>query len=66
MQITVNGAAREVPPACTVADLVELLALPVDRVAIERNGAVVARRSWGDVALVADDKLEVVTFVGGG
>ncbi|MGB6110813.1 MAG: sulfur carrier protein ThiS [Acidobacteriaceae bacterium] len=40
--------------------------LKADRVAVERNGDIVARATWADVRLEDGDKLEVVQFVGGG
>lgn len=66
MQVKVNGAPRTIPAACTVGELVKLLALPVDRVAVERNSAVVMRKTWDEVLLAEGDQLEIVTFVGGG
>jgi thiamine biosynthesis protein ThiS len=65
-KVKVNGAVREVPVGCTVAHLVELLEVSSARVAVERNGEVVPRRRWTEVALGEGDTLEVVTFVGGG
>jgi thiamine biosynthesis protein ThiS len=64
--LQVNGAPRTVPAGATVAELVRLLELPADRVAVERNGWVVPRREWAEVQLADGDRLEVVTFVGGG
>ena len=40
--------------------------LKVDRIAVERNGAIVPRGEWSGVTLEAGDRLEVVHFVGGG
>lgn len=36
------------------------------RVAVERNGEIVPRATFGDVVLSDGDVLEVVQFVGGG
>jgi sulfur carrier protein len=36
------------------------------RVAVERNREVIPRARHGEVVLGADDRLELVTFVGGG
>ncbi|HEX2574512.1 MAG TPA: sulfur carrier protein ThiS [Polyangia bacterium] len=65
-KVKVNGAIHEVEAGCTVARLVELLEVSSARVAVERNGEVVPRRRWAEVALDEGDALEVVTFVGGG
>ncbi len=60
-----NGEPRTVAEGMTVASL--LAELKVEgRVAVERNREVVPRARHGEVTLEAGDRLEVVTFVGGG
>lgn len=66
MRITVNGQPREVPEGTTLKAQVELLALKGDRIACERNLAVVPRAKYAETKLADGDKLEIVTFVGGG
>jgi len=66
MKITVNGTERNVPAGTTVAQLVAELNLKTDRIATERNLAVVPKASYAQTALLEGDKLEIVTFVGGG
>jgi thiamine biosynthesis protein ThiS len=66
LQITVNGESRAVPDGCTVAHLLGLLEVDPARVAVERNQEVVPRATWDRVLLCDGDRLEVVTFVGGG
>lgn len=66
MRIIVNGEARDVPPQTTLAQLVELLKLRGDRIATERNLEVVPRAQYTQTLLAEGDKLEIVTFVGGG
>ena len=66
MEVTVNGAAREVPAEATVAELVRELGLARERVAVERNGRIVPRAEHERTHLAAGDRLEVVTLVGGG
>jgi thiamine biosynthesis protein ThiS len=66
VKITVNGNEREVEPGTTIAALVEALGLRTDRIATERNLKVVPKARYGETALVDGDKLEIVTFVGGG
>lgn len=63
--ITVNGEARQVPAGTTVAGLIALLGLP-GKVAVERNLDVVPRAEHAETPLAAGDRLEIVTFVGGG
>jgi thiamine biosynthesis protein ThiS len=49
-----------------VAGLLATLALAPGRVAVERNREIVSRGDHARVTLLEGDKLEVVTFVGGG
>lgn len=64
--ITVNGSSRGVPDGCTVAHLLELMEVDPTRVAVERNLEVVPRATWREARLADGDRLEVVTFIGGG
>jgi len=49
-----------------VAALVEKLGLVGKRLAIERNGEIVSKSTFAEVALQDGDKLEIVGAVGGG
>lgn len=66
MKITVNGVEREVKPGTSIAALIEQLQLRTDRIATERNREVVPKAKYAETALQDGDKLEIVTFVGGG
>ncbi len=63
--ITLNGAPHR-SAAATIADLVRELELVPEKVAVERNGAIVPRSTLGQAALAEGDMLEIVHFVGGG
>jgi sulfur carrier protein len=62
----VNGSAQEVPDGITVSKLLEILGARSEEVAVEVNAEVVRRAKHGAATLKADDRVEVVTFVGGG
>lgn len=64
--IHINGESREVPEALTLKQLLELLKLPADRLAVELNRQIVPRGEWDAMPIRPDDNLEVVHFVGGG
>jgi sulfur carrier protein len=64
--ITVNGDARAVRAGTTVGELLVELGLGGRRVAVERNKEVVPRAAHAATALAEGDRLELVTFVGGG
>jgi sulfur carrier protein len=66
MIVTINGERREVPDGLTVAALLELIGMPRDRVAIERNLDILPRADWRETRLQPNDTFEIVHFVGGG
>jgi thiamine biosynthesis protein ThiS len=66
MEVTVNGQARTVPDRCTVAQLIELIEFSGGRVAVERNQEVVPRATYAHMTLEPGDRLEIVSFIGGG
>jgi sulfur carrier protein len=64
--VTINGAERRFAPPLTVARLVGELGFAGKRVAIERNGEIVPRSRYAEIAVHDGDRLEVVVAVGGG
>ena len=66
LTVTVNGEPRALPAGSTVADLVAALGLRPAQVAVERNQQLVRRAEHATTALAEGDRLEVVTFFGGG
>jgi thiazole synthase len=66
LNLLVNGETRSASLGQTVAALVLELGLDPAKVAVERNGEIIARSTLADVALADGDVLEIVHFVGGG
>jgi sulfur carrier protein len=66
MKIHVNGTEHDVAEGTTLAELVASLKLKTDRIAIERNQKVVPRAEHAATVLEDGDRIEIVTFVGGG
>jgi sulfur carrier protein len=66
MEVVINGEPREVPSATNLQELVRLLELKEDRVAVELNRGIVRRDRWPETLLHDHDHLEIVQFVGGG
>ena len=66
MQILVNDETYEVPEGSTVAALLEVLSMTGRPVAVEVNLQLVPRGQHTAHVLAADDRLEIVTLVGGG
>ncbi len=65
LSLTVNGDIRRTS-AATIAELVTELELVPEKVAVERNGAIVPRSTLKETRLSEGDVLEIVHFVGGG
>ena len=66
IEVIVNGAPRTIAAGVTVLGLIEDLGLSGRPVAVERNREVVPRANHATTALAAGDRIEIVTFVGGG
>lgn len=66
VQIVVNGEIKTVPDGSTVAALVQALGLQPRFVAVERNETLVPRTQHAACTLQPNDRIEVVTLVGGG
>ncbi|MCK5908541.1 MAG: sulfur carrier protein ThiS [Caulobacter sp.] len=66
MRLLLNGEERDVADVVTIADLVAALGLDARKVAVERNLEIAPRSSYADTALADGDRIEIVTFIGGG
>ena len=66
MRIQVNGEAREVEQNISLSQLVAVLNLKAEQVAIELNHTVVRRSHLQDTLLKDNYNVEIVHFVGGG
>jgi thiamine biosynthesis protein ThiS len=66
LRIHVNGEPREVEDNLPLSHLVIELQLKPEQIAIELNQQVVRRSDWPSITLQAEDKVEIVHFVGGG
>ena len=66
MKLWVNGEARTIEAAATVAALVAVLGLDGRKVAVERNLQIVPRSTYGSTPVLDGDRIEIVHFIGGG
>lgn len=66
IEIAINGELRRIAAESRVSDLVALLDLTPQRLAIELNLSILPRPAWAETILQNGDKLEIVHFVGGG
>jgi len=68
MKLQINGEEKTFnsPAPSTLSQLVEILGMKADRLAVELNREIVPRDRWSETALGEGDRLEIVHFVGGG
>jgi thiamine biosynthesis protein ThiS len=66
MEVVVNGTLRGLTEGATVSDLVHELGFGDKQVVVELNGEPVERSRFGETALRAGDRIEVVRAVAGG
>ena len=68
MKVVVNGTTTQVADEATVVDVLVAMGRGMNPpgVAVAVNGAVVHRGEWGRTAVVDEDRIEILTAVGGG
>lgn len=66
MKVTVNGAARELPDATTVSELLQRLDLDRDGIAVAVDRTIVPRSRHPEHLLNEGAVVEVIRAVGGG
>lgn len=66
MIVTVNGIETDVPDGATAEELVALLGHRTDRVALEIDGEICPRDRRTSTVLRPGQRIELVSFVGGG
>lgn len=62
----INGEEKALAAPTTLNELLTQLGYRVALVAVERNGAIVKQADFGTTTITDADKLEIVSFVGGG
>ena len=66
LSVTVNGDPRRVPAGASIAAMLRELGIDPQRVAVERNLAIVPKSTLEAVPVEDGDRFEIVHFVGGG
>lgn len=66
MRIYVNGKETEIGEQLTVAALIAEKGLNPNALVIEHNTVILPKEAWAQSVLADEDKLEIITFVGGG
>lgn len=66
MQIILNGEQRKIAENINIKDLLNDLKIEQKSVAVAVNSSVVKREEWSGFKLNENDKVECLTFMGGG
>jgi thiamine biosynthesis protein ThiS len=66
MRLLLNGDERDIAGIVSIADLVAALGLDARKVAVERNLEIAPRSTYAATTLADGDRIEIVTFIGGG
>jgi thiamine biosynthesis protein ThiS len=66
MKITVNGSPKEIADNATVRSFLDSLQLKPETVAVELNLGIVPKKEYETKRLKESDKIEIISFVGGG
>jgi sulfur carrier protein len=64
--LLVNGEEKSCHPKTPLPEFLTQLGINPQLVAVEYNGEILHRQFWDATEIQADDRLEIVTIVGGG
>jgi sulfur carrier protein len=66
IKVIVNGEFHSCPQNISLPDLLASLDFNPRLIALEYNGEILHRQYWDSTIIQNDDRLEIVTIVGGG
>jgi sulfur carrier protein len=66
IELQVNGEAQTCSPQTTLPQLLVEMGLNPRLLAVEYNGEILHRQFWDQTEIKTNDRLEIVTIVGGG
>ncbi|HWR56848.1 MAG TPA: sulfur carrier protein ThiS [Negativicutes bacterium] len=66
MMMLVNGEERRLPPGTTLGNWLTEAGLGEKHIVVELNEHIIPRDAWAETILQPHDRMEIVTFVGGG
>jgi thiamine biosynthesis protein ThiS len=66
MKIIFNGHSREISNALTIRAFLDNLKLNPEIVAVELNLAIIPKNQYDNKIISEGDKIEIISFVGGG
>ena len=66
IKIKLNGKEKQIPENFKIDKLVNVLKIPIKKVAIELNQEILNKKKLDKIKLKKNDKIEIVHFIGGG
>ena len=66
IKIKLNGKLIAIEKGINLGNLVSKLKYPLNKIAIEKNNLIVEKKKIKKIYLKANDKIEIVHFIGGG
>lgn len=66
MILKINGREQDITGCRSLAELLDGKKLNFDKIAVEHNNNIVPKQLWHKIPLSEKDKIEIVSFVGGG
>ena len=66
IKIKLNGKEKQIRENLKIDKLINLLKIPIKKVAIELNQEILDKKKLHKIKLKKNDKIEIVHFIGGG
>ena len=64
--IRVNGQEEVLEEKLTIEDYISRHGYRTNRIAVEKNGKIVPKKNYATEEIMEEDRIEIVSFVGGG
>ena len=66
IKIKLNGRVKSIDEKTKLLNLIQILKIPLKKVAIELNQEIIDKKKLNKINLKKNDKIEIVHFIGGG
>ena len=66
MNIFINGKVSEVKKNINIQDILRMNNISGENIVVEINKTIISKMYWDDTKIEENDKIEIITAVGGG
>lgn len=66
MNIFINGKVAEVKKNINIQDILRMNNISDENIVVEINRTIISKMYWDDTRIEENDKIEIITAVGGG